>query len=120
MLNLPNLSRLTINPISHDPSWPSISAKLPLDIPKFEDKAGEDPLNHVMTFYLWRSSNCLMDDSVHVQLFQRTLTGIAVKWYIMLPHASHNFSTSLEMVFFTHFQLPIHYTTGTKLLTSLR
>jgi hypothetical protein len=60
-----------------------------------------------------------MDDSIHLCLFQRTLMGSAAKWYIELPHASFHDFNSLAMSFLTHFQLPIRYETGTKLLTSL-
>ena len=63
----------------------AVPKKLPLDIPKFEGKAGEDPGEHVTTFHLWCSSNSLHDDSIYLRLFQRTLTGPAVKWYIELP-----------------------------------
>jgi hypothetical protein len=113
------LSQLTNDPIFHSLVWPAIQAKLPSDIPKFDRKFEEDPNNHVMTFHLWCSSNSLMDDSIHLHLFQRTLTGSATKWYIELPHASfHNFN-SLAMSFLTHFQLPIRYKMGTELLTSL-
>jgi hypothetical protein len=84
-LDLPDLSRILNDPIRHSPQWPAIPAKLPSDIPKFDGKAGEDPNNHVMTFHLWCSSNSLMDDSIHLRLFQRTLTGSAAKWYIELP-----------------------------------
>jgi hypothetical protein len=41
------------------------------------------------------------------------------KWYIELPRASFHDFNSLSMSFLTHFQLPIHYETGTELLTSL-
>jgi hypothetical protein len=83
-------------------------------------ESGEDPNNHVMTFHLWCSSNSLMDDSIRLRLFQRTLTGSAAKWYIELPRASFHDFNSLAMSFLTHFQLPIRYETGTELLTSLR
>jgi hypothetical protein len=74
-LDLPDLSCLTNDPIQHAPFWPPIPAKLPSDIPKFDGKPGEDPNNHVMTFHIWCSSNSLMDDSIRLRLFQRTLTG---------------------------------------------
>jgi hypothetical protein len=119
-LDLPELSRLTNDPIFHSPIWPVIPAKLPSDIPKSDGKSGEDPNNHVMTFHLWCSSNSLMDDFVHLHLFQRTLTGSTTKWYIELPHASFHDFNSLAMYFLTHFQLPIRYETGTELLNSLR
>ena len=34
-LNLPDLSRLKNDPISHIPAWMAVPTKLPLDIPKF-------------------------------------------------------------------------------------
>jgi hypothetical protein len=63
-LNIPYLSKLMNDPILHDPTWPTMHTKLPLDNPKFEGKAGEYPANHIMTFHLWFSSNNIMDDSV--------------------------------------------------------
>lgn len=117
-LNLPDLSRLTNDPVCHQPHWPSIPTKLPSDIPKFYGKPGEDPQNHVFTFHLWCSSNSLVDDSIQLRLFQRTLTGTAAKWYVELPRASFMDYMSLALAFLTHFQLPIRYETGTELLTS--
>jgi hypothetical protein len=84
-LDLLYLSRILNDPIHHSPQWLVIPAKLPSDIPKFDDKAGEDPNNHVMTFHLWCSSNLLMDDSIRLHLFQQALTGSAMKWYIEFP-----------------------------------
>jgi hypothetical protein len=107
------------DPIYHSLVWPTIPAKLPSDIPKFDGKSGEDPNNHVMTFHLWCSSNSLMDNSICLRLFQRTLMGFVEKWYIELPCASFHDFNSLAMSFLTHFQLPIRYETGTKLLNSL-
>ena len=72
-LDLPDLSRLTNDPILHYPFWPVIPAKLPFDIPKFDSKVGEDPNNHVMAFHLWCSSNSLMDDSIHLHIFREHL-----------------------------------------------
>jgi hypothetical protein len=84
-LDIPDLSRILNDPIHHSPQWPVIPAKLPSNIPKFDGKSEEDPNNHVMTFHLWCSSNSLMDDSICLRLFQRTLIGSAVKWYNELP-----------------------------------
>ena len=107
-------------PIRHNPSWPPIPIKLPSDIPKFDGKQGDDPKNHVMKFHLWCSSNSLMDDSIRLRIFQQTLTGTAMKWYIeLLQHSFVDFG-SLETIFLTHFQLPIHYEIIIDLLTSLR
>jgi hypothetical protein len=113
-LDLPDLSHLTNDPIQHAPFWPTIPAKLPSNIPKFDGKPGEDPNNHVMTFHLWCSSNSLMDDSIRLRLFQRTLTGATTKWYIELSRNSFVDFNSLAMDFLTHFQFPIRYETGTK------
>jgi len=87
-LYLPELSRILNDPILHSPHWPFISAKLLSDIPKFDGNSREDPNNHVMNFHLWCSSNFLMDDSIQLRLFHRTLTGLATKWYIELHEAS--------------------------------
>jgi hypothetical protein len=65
-LNIPDLTKLTNDPILHDPTWPAMPTKLPLDIQKFKGKAGDDPANHVMTFHLWCSSNSIMDDSIRL------------------------------------------------------
>jgi hypothetical protein len=119
-LDLPDLSRILNDPIRHSPQWPAIPAKLPSDIPKFDGKAGDDPNNHVMTFHLWCSSNSLMDDSIRLRLFQRTLTGAAAKWYIELPRGFFSDFNTLAMAFLTHYQLPIRYDTGTEILTSFK
>ena len=42
-LDLPDVSKLTNDPISHNPYWPPVPTKIPGDCPKFEGKAGEDP-----------------------------------------------------------------------------
>lgn len=102
-LELPNLNRLTNDPIAYTPCWPTIPHKLPSDIPKFNGNLGEDPSNHVMTFNLWCSSNTLNDDSIRLCLFQRMLTGPAAKWYIKLPRASFNNFSTLATTFLTHF-----------------
>ena len=49
-LNLLDLGRLTNDLIRHNPLWPPMPTKIPLDIPKFEGKAGEDPQNHIMSY----------------------------------------------------------------------
>jgi hypothetical protein len=120
ILDLLDLSRNLNDPIHHSPQWPAIPAKLPSDIPKFDRKVGEDPNNHVMTFHLWFSSNLLMDDSIHLSLFQRTLTCSAAKWYIELPRGFFSNFNTLAMAFLTHYQLPIRYDTGTEILTSFK
>ena len=89
-LNLLDLSKLTNDPVSYDPAWPAVPMKLPSNIPKFEGKPGEEPSEHVTTFHLWCSSNSLHEDSICLRLFQRTLTGPTMKWYIELPRG-HSF-----------------------------
>ena len=46
--------------------------------------------------------------------------GLAAKWCIDLPRASCDNFTALATVFLTHFQLPIRYETGTKLLRNFK
>jgi hypothetical protein len=119
-LDLPDLSRILNDPILHSPYWPFIPSKLPSDIPKFDGRSGEDPNNHAMTFHLWCSSNSLMDDSIRLRLFQRTLMGSETKWYIELPRGLFNDFNTLAMAFLMHYQLPIRYETGTKILSSFK
>ena len=91
-LNLHDLSRLTNDPVSHDPKWRVVPTNIPSDIPKFEGKSGEDPHEHVTNFHLWCSSNLLNHDSVRLRLFQHTLTGPVAKWYIEFlgSHITHS------------------------------
>jgi hypothetical protein len=117
-LHLPDLSRLLNDLICHDPRWPPMPTKFPSDIPKFEGKPGEDPGDHVMNFHLWCSSNSLKDDSVQLHLFQCTLIGGVVKWYIELDGSRYSYFNDLEMVFLNHFQLPVRYDVDTELLAN--
>jgi len=55
-LELLNVSKLTNDPILHNPYWPPVPTKIPSDCPKFDGKAGEDPQAHVMTYHLWCKS----------------------------------------------------------------
>jgi hypothetical protein len=119
-LDLPDLSRSLNDPIYHSPQWPIIPAKLPYDIPKFNGKSGEDPNNHVMTFHLWCSSNSLMDESVRLRIFQRTLMDSSVKWYIELPRGLFTNFNTLDMAFLTHYHFPIRSETRTKILISFK
>jgi hypothetical protein len=120
MLHLPYLTRLLNDPICHDPHWPPMPTKLPSDIPKFEAKPNEDPGDHVTTFHLWCSSNSLKDDSVQLRLFQRTLIGSVVKWYIKLDHSRYSSFGELVMAFLNHFQLPVRYDASTELLANFK
>ena len=81
---------------------------------------GEDPQNYIMSFHLWCSSNNIVDDFFRLRLFEHTLTGVAAKWYIELPHATYPKFSSLALMFLQYFQLPIHYDEGVKTLLSCR
>jgi hypothetical protein len=115
-LNIPNLSKIMNYVIFHDPTWPNMPTKLPLDIQKFEGKLGEDPANHVMNFHLWFSSNNIMDESIHLRLFQRPLTGPSTEWYVDEKSGSHVTFESLAKEFLAFFQLPVCHDTGLELL----
>ena len=93
-LNFLHLASLTNDPIFHQAHWPPMPTNLPLEIPKFEGKAGECPQNHIMTFHLWCSSNSIVDDLIRFWLFQCTFTGTATKWYIELPQAKYLYFNS--------------------------
>jgi hypothetical protein len=84
-LNLPNLFKLMKDPFYHDTICPPVPTKIPSYIPKFEGKNGEDPSDHVTTFHLLCSSNSLNDNSIQLRLFQHTLMGVFLKWYIEIP-----------------------------------
>lgn len=102
-LDLPDLSHLTNDPIFYLPYWPPMPNKLPSDIPKFEGKLGEDPSNHVMIYHLWCASNSLINDSIKLRLFQRTLIGLTSKWCIELPRGSFNNFNAPATAFLTRF-----------------
>ena len=91
MLNFPDLLRPMNDLVSHDLAWPAIPNKIPSDIPKFEGKEGEDPSEHVTTFQIWCSSNSLHDDSIHLRLFQCTLTRPTMKLYVELSRGGIRF-----------------------------
>jgi hypothetical protein len=114
------LSRILNDPILHSLFWPVIPTKLPSKIPKFDGQPREYPNNHVMNFHLWCSSNSLMDDSIRLRIFQRTLTSSDTKWYIEFPIGFFNDFNTLAMEFLTHYQLTIQYETGTKILSSFK
>lgn len=101
--------------IYHLPFWLDMPTKLPIDIPNFEGKLGEEPLNHLW----WCASKYLIDDSIRLRIFQRTLISLAVKWYIGLPRGSLKNFNALTIAFLTH-QLPVHYENDTKLLNALK
>ena len=117
-LHLPDFKRLLNNPICHDLDWPPMLTKFPSNIPKFEAKLNGDLDDHVTTFHLWFSSNSFRDDSVQLCLFQCTLIGSDVKWYIELDHSRYSSFGKLVMDFLNHFQLPVTYDADNKLLAN--
>jgi hypothetical protein len=119
-LNMLDLSKLMNELVCHDLTWPPVPTKLPSDIPKFEGKNGEDPCDHVTTFYLWCFSNSLNDNSIQLRLFQHTLMRIAAKWYIELPRGTYRTFNQIVLVFLNHFQLLVCYDVGIELLSSFR
>jgi hypothetical protein len=46
--------------------------------------------------------------------------GLKIKWYIELTRVFFNEFNTLSMAFLTHYQLPIRYETGTKILSSFK
>ena len=102
-LELPNVSKLTNDPILHSPYWPPIPTKILGDCPKFDGKSGEDPQAHVMTYHLWCSSNSWLDDSIHLCLFQWTLTGSAQNGILNLLVELSRFSIRLRWHFLPTF-----------------
>jgi hypothetical protein len=96
-----------------------VPTKLPSDILKFEGKTSEDPGDHVTTFHLWCSSNSLNDDSICLRLFQCTLIGVAVKWYIELPGGTYKNFNQMVLVFLNHFQLSVRYDVHIELFSAL-
>jgi hypothetical protein len=119
-LNILDLTKLTNDPILHDPTWPTMPTKLPSDIPKFEGKARDNPNNHIMTFHLWFSSNNIMEDSIRLRLFQHMFTGPSAKCYIEEKYGFHVTFESLAKAFFTFFQLPIYHDNGLELLSEFK
>jgi hypothetical protein len=107
------------DPMHHDPSWPLNPTKLPLDIPKFEGKTGEDLGDHVTIFHLWCSSNSLNEYSIHLRLFQCNLMRVVVKWYIELLGGTDGTFNQMVLFFLNHFQLLVRYDVGLELLSTL-
>lgn len=103
MLELPDLSWLTNNPILHNLYWPTIFVKIPIDILNFVGKTREDPIMHITTYHLWCVSNSLLDDSMHIQHFPHTLTNNTSKCFIELLSTLFNSFSTLEIAFLMHF-----------------
>ena len=78
-LNLPDISKLVIDPIAHDANWSDMLQILPSYIPKFKGKYVDDPTNNIISFHLRCSFNNIVEDLVDLYLFQRNLTSTTVK-----------------------------------------
>ena len=68
-LDIPDLYKLTNDPIYHNLLQPPILHKMTIDTPKFDRKQGEDPGIHNTTYHLCCVSNSMVDDSVQLHLF---------------------------------------------------
>ena len=68
-LELLDLSKLKNYPIMPHPAWPLVPVKIPIDIPKFEGKTGDDLTSHITTYHLWCVSNSMLNDSIMLHLF---------------------------------------------------
>jgi hypothetical protein len=117
MLNLPNLSKLLNDPVHHDLSWSPIPTKIPSNILKYEGDTGEDSGDHVITFHLWCSYNSLNYDSICLRLFQGTLTGVSMKWYMKIPGGTYGNFNEMVLVFLKHFQMVVRYDAIIELLS---
>ena len=60
------------------------------------------------------------DETVRLRLFQRTLTGVATKWYIEFPSATFDSFWDLANVFLNHFQLLVWYDADTEFFSTFR
>jgi hypothetical protein len=58
--------------------------------------------------------------TLFVYIFFNEPSGSAVKWYIELPRGFFSDFNTLAMAFLTHYQLPIYYDMGIKILTSFK
>jgi hypothetical protein len=119
MLNFLDFSRLMNDPVSHDPSCPPFPTKIPSNILKFEGNIGEDPGDHVTTFHLWCSSNSLNGNYIHLILFQCTVMGVAMKWYIELPGGTYKNFNQMLLVFLNQFQLWVRYDANIEIFSAL-
>jgi hypothetical protein len=61
-----------------------------------------------------------MEDSIHLRVFQETLTGPYAKWYVDEKVGSHSTFEYLEISFFSFFQLPVYHDTGLEILSKFK
>jgi hypothetical protein len=96
-----DLSKLINDPMHHDPLCPPTPTKIPSDIPNFEENISEDLGDHMTTFHLWCLSNSFNENYVHLRLFQWTIIGFFVKWYIELPRDTYETFNQMFLIFST-------------------
>jgi hypothetical protein len=60
----------------------------------------------------------LNDDSIQLRLFQHTLMGVDIKWFIE-PRVEHRTFSQMVLVFLNHFQFSVHYDVGLEILSTL-
>lgn len=111
--SLLNSNKIINDPLLHDHNLPPMPTKLPSNIPKFEGNPREYPTNHVPSFHMWFSSNSISKESIHLHLFQRTLTRSTTKGYVNQPHFSHSTFATLSNTFPSYFNIPLRYDTDT-------
>jgi hypothetical protein len=61
-----------------------------------------------------------MDDSIHLSLFQRTLTRSSAKWYVDEKSGSHVTFESLAKAFLSFFQLLVRHDTALEILSKFK
>lgn len=64
MLDIPDLNKLTNDPIFHNLLWPPIPQKICTYILKYKGKQGEHQGINITTYHLWCVSNSMVDDSI--------------------------------------------------------
>ena len=70
-----------------------------------------------MSLHLWCSSKNIAKDSVHLHLFQITLTDATTKWYVILVTTFHATFDTIATSFLSYFQFLIRHDLGLKILT---
>jgi hypothetical protein len=119
-LNISDLTKLTNDPILHNPTWPAMPTKLPSDILKFEGKAGDDPANHIMTF-----SPMVFFEQHHGRVHPIEVISMythypSAKWYVEERSGSHTTFESLAKSFLIFFELPIRHDNGLELISDFK
>jgi hypothetical protein len=62
----------------------------------------------------------IMDDFIHLRLFQHTRTGPSAKWYVDEKSGSHVTFESLAKALLAFFQLPFRHDTGLEILSECK